>query len=139
MTTEESGTRQAEELALKKYRALVPYLEGKCTLASIAKANDISVRTARRWLDSLDRNGFAGLKRDQRSDLGKSKIPVELKGLIEGLFLQSPPMPGSTIHRKIQDICKQQKWPIPSYSSVHRMLTSLEPAIVTLAQEGKKA
>ena len=82
---------------------------------------------------------FAGLKRDQRSDLGKSKIPVELKGLIEGLFLQSPPMPGSTIHRKIQDICKQQKWPIPSYSSVHRMLTSLEPAIVTLAQEGKKA
>lgn len=139
MKTEDSETRLAEERALEKYRVLVPYLQGKCTLASIAKVNDINVRTARRWLDSLDKSGFAGLKRDRRSDLGKSKFPAELKGLIEGLFLQSPPMPGSTIHRKIQDVCKQQNWSIPSYSSVHRILTSLEPAIVTLAQDGKKA
>lgn len=139
MTTNDLENSQAEEQALKKYRALVPYLQGTCTLASIARANDISVRTARRWLEALDNAGFAGLKRTKRSDHGKTEIPAQLKGLIEGLFLQSPPTPAATIHRKIQNICSQQNWPIPSYSGVYRVLTALKPAMVTLAQKGQKA
>ncbi|MBZ0186778.1 MAG: helix-turn-helix domain-containing protein [Candidatus Obscuribacterales bacterium] len=119
MTSEDRDDRRADDQALRKYRALLPYLQGNCTLASVAKSNGVSVRTARRWLVSLDKVGFAGLKRVRRSDFGKSKIPIELKWLIEGLYLQSPPMPGSTIHRKIQDVCKQENWPIPSYSSIN--------------------
>lgn len=105
----------------------------------MAKASNVDVRTARRWLRALDTKGFAGLLRAKRSNLGHSAVCPELKGLIEGLFLQSPPMPGTTIHRKIQEVCKTQNWKVPSYSGVHRILASLEPAIVTLAQEGRKA
>jgi len=139
LTITDDKKQAAENEALAKYRALLPYLQGNASLASIAKANDVSVRTVGRWLKNLEQKGFSGLKRNIRVDLGKSSIPPNLKGLIEGLHLQSPPMPASTIHRKIQDVCKEHSWSVPSYSTVYGILKALEPSMVTLAQEGRKA
>lgn len=139
MDTFTSANRLASDEALAKYRALVPFLQGQCTLSAVAKANKVDVRTTRRWLAALNKSGFAGLVRPKRNDIGKNKFAPELRGIIEGLFLQSPPMPGSTIHRKIQEVCRKNSWKLPSYSTVHRILSALEPGLVTLAQDGKKA
>jgi len=128
-----------EDKALAKYRLVLPYLQGNTSLASIAHSNGVDVRTVRRWLRSLEAKGFAGLIRDTRADRGKRNLPIELQKLIEGLFLRRPPMPISTIHRKIADVCKQHEWSVPSYPTVYRIVRALTPSLVTLAQDGSKA
>lgn len=90
MTTE-CGKPSQDDEALAKYRALLPYLQGNVSLTRIAKAYGTNVRTVRRWLRNLEQKGFSGLKRRARADLGKTSMPAELKGLIEGLYLRRPP------------------------------------------------
>lgn len=136
MTTRQN---RREEEALTKYRALLPYLQGQATLASIAQANDVDVRTIRRWVRSLQSSGFRGLMRTIRADCGIRKVPLELQHLIQGLFLQRPPMPISTIHRRIASVCKQHDWDLPCYGTVYAIVQALPAALITLAQEGAKA
>lgn len=78
-----------EDRALAKYRALLPYLQGNASLAGVANAIGVNVRTVRRWLRGLEAKGFAGLT---RTDQGKRNVASELQRLIEGLFLQRPPI-----------------------------------------------
>jgi len=58
---------------------------------------------------------------------------------IEGLFLQRPAPSIATVHRAACDLAASRTWPRPSYTTVYRIATRLDPALVAIAQEGDKA
>lgn len=65
-------------------------------------------------------------------------MPAELQELIEGLALRRPQPSSATIHRQVGAIARTQGWKPPSYSTVYAIVRQLDPALVTLAQEGSK-
>jgi putative transposase len=59
--------------------------------------------------------------------------------LIEGIALRKPRLTIASIHRKIAGIATSQKWSPPSYGTVYGIIRNLDPAMVTLAQDGHAA
>jgi hypothetical protein len=58
--------------------------------------------------------------------------------LIEGLALGSPRPTIAAIHRQASEVAAQRAGPVPSYGSVHAIVTALDPGLVALAHEGAK-
>jgi len=58
--------------------------------------------------------------------------------LIEGLALQKPAPSVAAIHRRIGAVAKDQGWDMPSYGCVYDIIRRMDPALVTLAQQGTK-
>ena len=127
------------ERAMGRFAVLRPHLEGGAPLSQAARATDVALRTAERWLSRYRASGLIGLARTPRMDSGRPKIAEELVHLIEGLFLKKPRPPVTAIHRRITAIATERKLPIPAYSSVHAIVTALDPGLVTLAHEGHAA
>jgi putative transposase len=130
---------ESEDQALTRYRLLLPHLQGDVPLTRIAAQANVSQRTAQRWLERFRKQGFAGLRAQQRKDAGlRRAVREELQYVIEGLYLHRPAPSISSIHRRIKTVCQQKQWHSPSYKTVHSIIKKLEPALVTLAQEGSK-
>ena len=83
--------------------------------------------------------GLAGLARPVRRDAEAHRLPADLITFIEGLGLKKPRASAAAIHRRLISVAEAQGWPVPSYSTVYAILTALDPAMVTLAQEGAAA
>jgi putative transposase len=66
-------------------------------------------------------------------------MPPELQSLIEGLALRKPRLSAAAIARQIRRVASEQGWRPPSYSTVYDVIRRLDPALVTLAHEGRKA
>jgi hypothetical protein len=66
------------------------------------------------------------------------RFPDQLVTLVEGLFLGRPPPAIATVHRLACEVARTKGWPEPSYMTVHRIATALDPALVSLAQEGER-
>ena len=92
-----------------------------------------------RWLHRYRTDGLAGLARTRRADRGQRRLAPELQQLIEGLVLRTPPPTAAFVYRQVRSVAEQQGWPVPSYSTVYAIIQELEPALITLAQEGTKA
>ncbi|MDQ3644748.1 MAG: DDE-type integrase/transposase/recombinase, partial [Actinomycetota bacterium] len=107
-------------------------------LARIAQEHGVALRTVQRWARQHRQLGLAGLARAARTDRGRRRLPAELQLLIEGLAPQNPRPSAASIARQVRPIAEAQAWPIPSYSTVYAVLQRLDPALVTLAQEGSK-
>ena len=89
--------------ALERYRILQPCVEHDVPLTHVARHHGIPLRTLQRWLAQYRRDGFAGLARRRRSDRGQPRgLPPELKQLIEGLALRTPPPTVALVHRQVQ-------------------------------------
>jgi len=116
----------------------MPILAQTVTLEEVAKQQNVNVRTIRRWLNAFKEHGLQGLSRKKRADRSLRRMPGPLQGLIEGLYLQRPAPQITSIHRKVEVVCVEQGWEVPSYSTVYSIVRSLEPTLVTLAQEGRK-
>lgn len=58
---------------------------------------------------------------------------------MEGLALRTPPPSAASVHRQVIAVAQAQGWVVPSYSTVYGIMRSLDPALVTLAQEGSSA
>jgi putative transposase len=82
--------------------------------------------------------GLAGLARGTRADRGRRRLPIDLQLLIEGLALRTPRPSAASITRQVATIALAHDWPLPSYSTVYAIVRQLDPALVTLAQEGSK-
>ena len=58
---------------------------------------------------------------------------------IEGLFLRRPaPSIGHRAPEPACDLADSRGWSQPSYATVYRIATRLDPALVTIAQDGDK-
>lgn len=125
--------------AMMRFEILKPHLENNVTLTQIAHESCTSLRTLKRWLSKYRENGLSGLIRVTRSDSGNHKLPSELIKLIEGMALHKPKLSVATIYRRLKTISKDSGYPSPSYASIYDIIHSLNPAMVTLAQDGNVA
>ncbi|MDR6775744.1 Mu transposase C-terminal domain-containing protein [Azospirillum sp. BE72] len=132
-------TEEGQAQAMARFAALRPHLEDGVPLARAAADAGVPLRTAQRWLARYRRDGLASLARRSRSDAGARRSPDDLVTLIEGLGLKRPRLSAATIHRRVCNVAAAQGWRAPSYGTVHAILSSLDPTMVTLALDGPAA
>lgn len=132
-------TADQREEAIARFAVLKPHLEDGVSLTQAASDAGVAVRTARRWLAKYRTAGLPGLARPARSDTGQRKLTAEVVGLVEGLALRKPQPPVAAIHRRVAAVAQARGWQAPSYGSVYAIISHLDPAMVTLAQEGQAA
>ena len=125
--------------AMRRFSALRPHLEDGVTLSVAAEAAGVPLRTAQRWLARYRENSLAGLVNQNRSDRGTRRFPPKLVALIEGLALRRPQPSMAWVHRRVVEVARRESWPEPSYSTVRAIVRGLDPALVTLAQQGDRA
>lgn len=125
--------------ALARLAVLQPHIEHDVPLTRVAAEAGVALRTAQRWLARYHQGGPTGLARSSRRDAGGRRSSPDLVALIEGMGLKKPRASAATIHRRIAAIAKAQDWRVPSYGTVHAILARLDPALVTLAQDGPAA
>ena len=63
-------------------------------------------------------------------------MPADLVQLIEGLALRRPPPQVAEVHRCVVGVARQRGWPMPSYTTVRRVIAGLDPGLATLAHHG---
>jgi len=132
-------TEAQRQVAMERFAVLQPHLEEDVPLARAARQAGVPTRTAERWLARYRQRGLAGLARPVRSDAAVHRLPADLVALIEGMGLKKPRASAAAIHRRVRDVATAQGWRLPSYSTVYAILAALDPAMVTLAQEGAAA
>jgi len=137
LTELDDGARAS---AMACYDAVLrPHLEHGVPLTNAAEAAGVPLRTAQRWLARYRAGGLAALARQPRVDRGQRKLPAELQSFIEGMALRRPAPTAAGIHRQAARVATEHGWAVPSYACVHDIVSSLDPAMVLLAQNGPKA
>lgn len=132
-------TEEERQEAMARFAVLRPHLNDGVPLSETARDADVPLRSAQRWLARYSASGLVGLVRAKRSDMGNRKLPVELVELIEGMALRKPRPSVAAIHRKMTALAAKRQWTPPSYGSVYGIVRHLNPAMVTLAQDGPAA
>jgi putative transposase len=106
----------------------------------VARTHQLSPSTIQLWIKQYREKGLAGLTHARRSDKGSSRrLPGQAIRLVEGLALQTPPRSAASIHRQVSAIANEQGWKPPSYERVRQIIKTLDPALVTMAQQGAAA
>jgi len=83
--------------------------------------------------------GLAALVRKTRGDLGARRVVSDtIKTAIEGLALESHPLPITSVHRQIKDFAQAIGENTPSYWTVYDVVRELPPSLRTLAHDGGK-
>lgn len=125
--------------ALEKYNIIDPYLKKESSLSSIAKTNNIHLRTLQRWVVQYNKERLKGLDRKKRSDIGAyRKIATKTKELIEGLALQKRNITIATITRSIRSYCLEQNILPISYHTVRKIIKKIPKDLNILAKYGDK-
>lgn len=127
------------EVAMVRFRALRPYVQGDAALNEAARTADVPIRTMQRWAARYRDEGLVGLARRQRADAGHRRLPADLVAAIEGLALSKPRLGAATIHRRLAPLIEANNWPMPSYAAVHAIVRQLDPGLITLAHDGAAA
>lgn len=122
-----------------RFGFLRPFIEDGIPLPACATAASIPLRTIQRWLARYRSDGLAGLVRRTRKDAGCRKIHADLVEVIEGMALRKPRPQVATIHRRIVKVAQEHGWPVPSAGTVYSIVGDMDPAMVTLAQDGMAA
>jgi len=125
------------KLALERYKLLEPHLQNGRELRSVSKGSNVSFRTLQRWVAGYKREGLAGLVRKSRMDSGERRtVTPRLCEAIEGLALEKPPLPLTSVHRQAKQFAHLVGEPAPSYWVVRDIVLSLPNDLRTLAQQG---
>lgn len=118
---------------------LEPHLQRGRELRSIAERTHVSFRTLQRWVAGYKRNGLPGLLRRARADRGERRtISPRLREAVEGLALERPPLPLSSVHRQVIQFAHLIGEAAPSYWVVRDIVLSLPKDLQTLAQQGTR-
>ncbi len=131
-------TERERQQAMSRFAVLRPHVEDGVPLTRAAAAAGTPLRTAQRWLHRYSSQGLAGLAPGRRRSTGRRTAP-ELVRLIEGMALLRPRPALATITRRVARVAAQRGWPPVSYTTVRAIVTELDPAMVTLAQDGAAA
>jgi len=130
----------SREIALERFELLRAHLEGARPLRTVALEASIPYRTAVRWTSGYRNDGLAALARKGRTDQGARRLAsATLIKAIEGLALERPPLPMSSIHRQVSAMAETLKESKPSYAVVRRIVHSLPAGLMMLAHRGNKA
>jgi putative transposase len=130
----------SRDLALRRFRLLEPHLQHDRPLRVIASEVAISFRTLQRWVTQYRRFGLVALARKMRGDNGvRRAVSTNLKAAIEGLALERPPLPITSIYRQIKQFAVSTGESTPSYWTVYRVVRDLPEGLLPLAHRGNKA
>src|SRR3989475_741974 len=132
-------TEEERQEAMGRFAVLRPHLNDGVPLPEAARDAGVPLRSVQRWLARYRATGLAGLVRATRSDTGHRKHPAKCVEAIEGMALRKPRPSVATIHRLMRAPATKRKGTPPSYSSVYGIVRHLNPAMVTLAQDGPAA
>jgi len=125
--------------AMRRYRIIEPHLESGCSLEDIASAASVTCRTLQRWVGHYRKHGLGGLARKSRSDHGgRRAVSEHIQKIIEGLALERPRLPLTTIYRKTTAYAELVHEAAPSYWMVRDIVGKLPSGVLTLAHEGQK-
>ena len=131
---------ESRELAMRRFHFLQPHIEGGRPLRVVAQEAGIPYRTAIRWVVSYRKAGLIALVRKGRNDDGHRRIvSPQLIHAIEGLALERPTLPISSIHRQAGTLAASLSEKRPSYPVVWRIVRSLPAGLMTLAHRGTRA
>ncbi|WP_249871616.1 Mu transposase C-terminal domain-containing protein [Oceanobacillus saliphilus] len=133
-----SYSEDQRQKAMNKYKLISPYLNHEKNLKTIAEESGVSKRTLQYWIGKYQQFGLIGLIRKNRTDSGIFKVEKEVQEEIKNLIISHKRNSVTSIHRKICEICKKNKWKQPSYYQVYAISKSLSPGLKKLAYEGKK-
>lgn len=126
-------TGEARLALLRQHDAGVPWTR-------ISAESGVPVRTMTRWSTKYQSDPTAhGLQRPRRADKGKSRIAPELVETVEALALRRPEPTAAYIHRRVSDIAHDRGLTSPSYTSVRKIIKSIDPGLRTLAHQGEAA
>lgn len=132
-------TDNEQKEALIKYRIIQPFLQNIKTLSTICKEQNLSRRTISRWVANYRGYGFIGLVRLQRQDKGKPRCcSVNIRQLIEGIYLQNRHLSRASIYRKIQTTAAELNVNCPSYRTICSIIAQIPNDMVVLAHQGTK-
>lgn len=127
------------ELALERFRLLEPHLQNGRELRSVSEGSGVTFRTLQRWVANYKRQGLAGLVRKERTDVGERRTTSSrMREAIEGLALEKPPLPLSSVHRQAKQFAQMIGEPAPTYWIVRDIVRSLPSDLRTLAQHGSR-
>jgi putative transposase len=133
-----SDRQRAEALA--HFALIRPHVEDGVPQTELARVHQVSLSTVQRWVRAYREVGLAGLVRETRSDRGQARgLPEDVILLVEGLALQTLRRKLSAIHALVSQVASEQRWPVPSYAQVYRIVGRLPDDLKTLAQEGAVA
>jgi putative transposase len=132
-------TEAQRQQAMARFAVLRPHLDEGVLLSEAARDAGVPLRSVQRWLARYRAAGLVGLVRAPRADTGHRKLPAELVEVIEGMALCTPRPSVAAIHRRMTALATQRHWTPPSYGSVYGIVRQLNPAMVTLAQDGPVA
>ena len=106
----------------------------------MASEASIPYRTAVGWASSYRKVGLTALARKSRTDQGSKRLAsTRLIEAIEGLALERPPLPMSSIRWKVGAIAEALQEGTPSYAVVRRIIRNLPAGLLMLAHRGNKA
>jgi putative transposase len=136
-----SGVSEAaRDLAMARFRLIQPHLEERRSLQLVAADANLSFRTAQRWVSQYRKLGLAAFVRKTREDRGARKIvSPKIKAAIEGLALERPPLPISSICRQARQFAAATGEPLPHYGTVYSLVREVPTGLLTLAHRGGKA
>ena len=130
----------SRDLALQRFRLLEPHLEHDRPLRVIAAEAGVPFRTVQRWACQYRRFGLVALARKMRGDNGvRRAVSANLKAAIEGLALERPPLPITSIYRQVKQFAASTGESTPSYWTIYRVVRDLPEGLLTLAHRGNKA
>lgn len=127
------------KLTPEEYKLLEPHLQNGRELRSVSEGSDVSFRTLQRWVAAFKREGLTGLVRKGRINSGERRaVTPRLCEVIEGLALEKPRLPLTSVHRQVKQFAHLVGEPAPSYWVVRDVVLSLPNHLRTLAQQGNR-
>ncbi len=128
-----------EQIAFARYQVIEPILARRATFAEISRQTNKPERTLYNWVAAFNERGLDGLSPKARSDKGKHRaVDEELKQLIQGLYLRTPPVCVKTIFRKVMDVCEKNNWRKPSYDVVYEIVAEIPHRLKRLRMMDRK-
>ncbi len=97
-----------EHQASARYALIRPCLEGGVTATTVARQLGLPPRTVQRWVAACRRDGLDALGRAPRADRGTAHFPAELRHLVEGLALRTPPQTIAAVHRQAVAVAERE-------------------------------
>ena len=125
-----------EELALKRYEILGPYISKEKSLKNLSEETDISYSTLKRWASSYKKSGLEGLKKSERSDKATYRtLNDETMDYIKEIYEENPNLKILDYYNKIMAFVKGIGAKTVSYDTIYRVINQLDPYIKDYASE----
>ena len=121
---------------MQRFQLLEPHFDGQKNLQYISEGAEVSVRTLQRWVVSYR---LAGLVRKDDEIKGERRaVSSRLRDAIEGLALEKPALPLTSVYRQVKHFAQMIGEAAPSYWVVRDIALSIPNDLRTLAQQGAR-